>query len=151
ADLFEAVAVINESPTNLTTPDEMEALTGVSASDNFLETLGVSPLLGRTVTRRDIGAQWVTNVAISYELWQRHLRGVSQMLGKPIEINNIPMTVVGVMPPRFRLYLGPAVKVTTVVDIWFPRGSGYDEQRVRSQLVIARLKPGVTLNDARTQ
>ena len=148
-DLFESVAVINESPTNVTTPDDMEAVTGVSASDNFLETLGVAPLLGRAVTRKDIGTQWVTNVAISYDLWQRRWQGDPDILGKPIELNNIPMTVVGVTPPGFRLYLGPAVKVPRTVDVWFPRGAGYDETRVRSQLAIARLRSGVTIAQAR--
>src|SRR5688572_3759015 len=47
ADLFESVGVLNESGGNLTSPDHMEAVTAVSASDTFLATLGVSPILGR--------------------------------------------------------------------------------------------------------
>src|SRR5262245_46246726 len=48
-DLFESIGVINESPGSLTTPGEMEAVTAASPSDNFLETLGITPLLGRMV------------------------------------------------------------------------------------------------------
>lgn len=51
ADLFESVGVINESDGNLTSPDDMEAVRAVSASDNFLAVLGVSPILGRIVSR----------------------------------------------------------------------------------------------------
>lgn len=150
-DLFESVAVINESPSSLTSPGDMEAVTGASASDNFLETLGIKPFLGRTVTGRDIGPQWVSAVDISYDLWQRHWHGDPTILGKQIEVNNISMTVVGITPPAFRLYLGPAVKVTTRIDVWYPRGAGYDEARVRSQLAIARLRDGVALGHARAQ
>ena len=51
-DLFESVGVINESPASLTAPDHMEAVTGASASDEFLGTLGVTPILGRTSPAR---------------------------------------------------------------------------------------------------
>ena len=44
-DVFESVAVINESPGNLTSPGEMEAITAASPSDNFMETLGLRPAL----------------------------------------------------------------------------------------------------------
>jgi predicted permease len=148
-DLFESVAVINESPTSITTADDMEEVTGVSASDNFLDTLGMKPLLGRTVNRGDFGEQWVSSVVVSYELWQRHWHGDRDVIGQPIEINNIPMIIVGVMPRGFRLYLGSEARIPTRVDIWFPRGAGYDEPRVRVGLAIARLKDGVPLSRAR--
>src|SRR5438093_5650732 len=143
-DVFESIAVVNESPGNLTSPGEMEAVTAASPSDNFLETLGLTPLVGRMVSRRDIGPQWVTAVDISYDLWQRRWHGDPQIVGKPIEINNIPMTIAGVLPHGFRLHLGPNVPIPPQLDVWFPRGPGYDEGRTRSQTVIARLRTGVT-------
>src|SRR5436309_607191 len=108
-DVFESIAVINESPGNLTMPGAMEAITAASPSNNLLDTLGVKPFLGRMVSSADIGPQWVTAVDISYELWQRHWHGDPNIIGKPIEVNNIPVTVVGVLPPHFKLYLGPNV------------------------------------------
>src|SRR5262245_49356888 len=54
SDLFESVAVINESQANLTSPDDMETVTAAAVSDNFFATLGVPPALGRFVTRQDI-------------------------------------------------------------------------------------------------
>ncbi|HET9011955.1 MAG TPA: ABC transporter permease, partial [Gemmatimonadaceae bacterium] len=150
-DLFESIGVINESGGNLTEPDQMEAVTAASPSDNFLETLGLKPFLGRMVSRQDIGPQWVTAVDISYELWQRRWQGDPTIVGKPIEINNIPMTIAGVLPPRFMLELGPNVPISRRLDIWFPRGPGYDEGPTRSQTVIARLRGGVSLQTAQAE
>jgi putative ABC transport system permease protein len=147
-DIFETVAVINESPASLTMPGEMEPITAASPSENLLEALGMAPLLGRMVTRADIGKPWVTAVDVSYELWQRHWHGDPGIVGKAIEVNNIPVTVVGVMPPGFKLYLGPNVPVTPSLDVFFPRAAGYDEGPTRSQTVIARLRRGVTLDAA---
>src|SRR5262245_36775285 len=145
-ELFESVAVINESPGSITTPDQMEAISAASPSDNFLRTLGLRPFLGRTVSREDMGPQWVTAVNISYELWQRRWHGDPDILAKPIEVNNIPLTIVGVLPPRFVLELGPNMPISRRHDIWFPRGDGFDENgATRSQTVIARLRSGVSL------
>ena len=152
SDLFESIGVINESGGNLTAPaDQMEAVTAASPSDTFLETLGMKPFLGRMVTRQDVGPQWVSAVDISYELWQRRWQGDPDIVGKPIEVNNIPMTIAGVLPPHFMLELGPNVPIPRRLDIWFPRGPGYDEGATRSQTVIARLKSGVSLQAAQTE
>jgi hypothetical protein len=96
-DLFESVAVLNESPASLTSADHMEAVTGVSASDNFLATLGVSPILGRAVTRSDVGGGFVNAVTISYDLWERQFKRDPDVVGRPLEVNNRPMGLVGVV------------------------------------------------------
>src|SRR5204863_3268723 len=67
-----------------------------------------------------------------------------------IEVNNIPMTVVGVLPAGFRLYLGPGVPIAPRLDVWFPRVIGYDLDPYRGQVVIARLRPGVPLAAAQS-
>ena len=149
-DLFVSIAVVNESEGNLTTPGEMTAVTAASPSDNFMETLGTGPMLGRMVSRGDIGPRWVSAVDISCELWQRQWHGDPSIVGRQIEVNNIPVTVVGVLPPGFRLHLGPNVPVSPRIDVWFPRAAGYDEGATRSQTVVARLRDGVTREAAQT-
>lgn len=141
-DLFEAVAVMVEAAANLTQADDMAPLTAAAISDNFLETLGVTPLLGRPVAARDAAARVVN---ISYGLWQRHFQGDPGVVGKPIEINNTTMVVAGVLPPSFRLHLGPGVRVPPLVDVFYPRGRGYDDDPFRGNVVIARLRRGVTI------
>ena len=148
-DLFESVGVINESPASLTSPDHMEAVTAASASDNFLETLGVSPMLGRTPTRKDLGKGFVNAVTISHELWQRRFQGDPQAVGREIEINNRPMRIVGVLPQWFQLYLGPGV-IPSRIDVWYPRPLSYDsDDPFRGRIVIARLRREVTIEQAR--
>ena len=148
-DLFESVAVINESPASLTAPDAMAAISAASASDNFLETLGVTPILGRAASRKDMGREYVNGVTIGYDLWQRQFRGDPQVVGRAIEVNNRPMRILGVLPKPFRLYLGPGV-IIPGVDLWFPRPLSYDsDDPFRGRIVIARLRPDVTLEQTR--
>jgi putative ABC transport system permease protein len=149
SDLFQSVGVINESQGSLTSPDQMEAVVAASASDDFLATLGVEPVMGRTVTRKDVGKDWINAVAISDDLWERRYQRDPNVIGRPIEVNNLPMRIVGVLPRDFYLYLGPGV-MTPRVDLWFPRPLSYDDSDpFRGRIVIARLKEGVTLETAR--
>ena len=107
----QSVGVLNESPVSLTSPDHMEAVTGVSASDNFMATLGVSPILGRAVTRNDVGGGFVNAVTISDDLWERQFKRDPDVVGRSLEVNNLPMRIVGVLPKGFHLYLGPGAIV----------------------------------------
>jgi putative ABC transport system permease protein len=148
SDLFESVAVLNESPASLTAPDQMEAVTGVSASDDFLPTLGVVPVLGRLASRRDVGEKYVNGVTISHELWSRRFDRDPNIVGRAIEVNNLPMRVAGVLPADFHLYLGPDV-INPRVDIWYPRPLSYETEDFRGRVVIARLRRDVTIDTAR--
>jgi putative ABC transport system permease protein len=125
----------------------MAALNAVSISDGFFDTIGVRLALGRPVARRDVGN--VRSVNISYKLWQRRLQGDPAVLGRQIEVNNNPMTVVGVLSRGFTAYFGPGVSVPPQVDVWYPRGKGYDDDPFRGQVVVARLKRDVSLDTAR--
>ena len=101
SDVFEAVAVINESLGNFTGPDDMETVTAASMSDNFLDTLGMPPALGRFGVA---AGHWTVGHR------RRHqLRAVAAALprrprssGSRIEVNNLPMTVAGVLPRRLQ-------------------------------------------------
>lgn len=141
--VFEAVAPINQSEANLTSPDDMEAVTAAAVSDNFFETLGVAPAIGRIATRQD-GSSTVRPVTIGDELWRTHFHADPAIVGRTIEIDNRPVVVVGVMPRGFRLYLGPGVDVATRLDVLVPRGRGWDDDPARTTVTIARLRPGVT-------
>ncbi|MGH9374243.1 MAG: FtsX-like permease family protein, partial [Vicinamibacterales bacterium] len=55
----------------------------------------------------------------------------------------------GVLPKGFRLYLGPGVIVPPAVDVWYPRGPGYDADPFRGRVVVARLRRDVPLDTAR--
>jgi hypothetical protein len=100
------------------------AIIAVGMGDNFLS-LGVAPVMGRQVSSRaDAGERWITGVNISFELWQRRWHGDPAVVGRGIEVNNIPMRIVGIMPRGFRLYLGEATGIAPRVDVWFPISPG---------------------------
>src|SRR3954468_24787963 len=143
-DIFEEAATANESPASITGVADMERVTSASISDNFLPLFGVAPALGRQVdSRHDVGPIWVQAVDISYELWQRRWHGDPKVVGRGIEVNNLKMTIAGVMPRGFRLYLGEGTGIAPRVDVWFPGAP--DHGPARACPVVARLRPGVTL------
>jgi putative ABC transport system permease protein len=144
-DLFDGVAAMVESTGNLTAPGEMAPLTAAAISDTFLETLGVSLLLGRSVSSRE-----PRGVVISHELWQRHFNGDPNIVGRQIEINEARRPVVGVLPASFRLHLGPGIRVPPHVDVFFYRGRGYDDDPFRGNIVVARLRRDVEAATAST-
>jgi putative ABC transport system permease protein len=148
-DIFDEAATANESPASITGVADMERVTSASISDNFLPLFGVAPAIGRQVdSRQDIGPTWVQAVDISYELWQRRWHGDPSVVGRGIEVNNLKMTIAGVMPRGFRLYLGDGTGIAPRVDVWYPGAPDHDT--TRGHPVVARLRPGVTLASAQS-
>src|SRR6202158_5724322 len=114
-----------------------------AVSSELLPILGVRPLLGR-VFRADEdrpGAPHV--VVIGYDLWRRRFQGDPAAIGRPLRINDDAYTVIGVMPKGF---LFPWAQVA-----WVPLApmESKDARTDRRLAVLARLKPGVSLDRAR--
>src|SRR4051812_18481333 len=86
---------------------ERVELTPISA--NLLPLLGVKPILGRTFTADEELAQGPKVVMLTYPLWQRRYGGDRVIIGKTIQLDAVSRTVVGVLPPDFRLFLPPEV------------------------------------------
>jgi putative ABC transport system permease protein len=127
-----------------------EALKGYRVSANFLDILGVRPVLGRGFLpdEDDPGSRPV--VLISSELWRRQFAGNPQAVGKTMALDGTAYTIVGVMPPHFE-FPSPGI------DVWVPVPSaapGVPPQfwpNVPAQIGFARLKPGATLEQARAE
>jgi putative ABC transport system permease protein len=134
----------------LTGAGEPERLTGAVVTDGFFSTLGVSPQLGRAFTSDEDrpGAQRV--VVLSHGLWQRRFGGDPQIAGQKITLNGNPYMIVGVMPPGFKHPL-PGMRLP--VEVWAPLGLDPAKTGRRSDFlgVIARLKPGVVIEQARAE
>jgi putative ABC transport system permease protein len=124
---------------------EPEDLRARKVTWNLWSVLGVQPALGRVFTadEDDKGARVVV---MSHGLWQRRFGGASDIVGRKISVNDEAYEVVGVMPRSF--YFMPSRDI----DIWMPasfppgmRGNftWHDAE------IVARLKPGVTLEHAR--
>lgn len=140
-DVFAAVAAIVQSDGNLTAAEQMAPLTAAAVSDTALETLGVVPAIGRGPQRGDAGRA----ITISHAMWQRYFGGDPSIVGRTIEVNNRPLTVVGVLPGDFTLYLGSDVGVAPRLDVLFHRSTGYDEDPFRGNVIVARVRQGVAI------
>src|SRR5919201_3038662 len=149
--VFEQLSAFYDYRANLTGQAQPEELTAQGVTPNFFTTLGVSPLLGRTFTP-DEGPQGHDRVAIlSHALWQRRFGGDPAIIGKSIQLNSRPFVVIGVMPPDVTLFIKAGSLVGKAPELWTPFawGEEYRQPRGRYALAIARLKPDVSLPQAR--
>ncbi|HEY3883716.1 MAG TPA: ABC transporter permease [Vicinamibacterales bacterium] len=120
-----------------------QRLVVASASEDFLEAYGVAPILGRSFRIEDtrLGAPGVA--LLGHAFWESQFGGDPSVLGRVIRIQNAPATIVGVLPAGF--YNKTAIwQASQWADAWLDhRGSGTP--------VIARLRPGVTSEEASRQ
>jgi hypothetical protein len=138
-------------------PDGNESMEGMLGSSALFNVLGVQPILGRTFTPAERTARDHPVVILGHELWQRRFAADPNVIGKVISISRLPpLTVIGVMPPDMRFLPSrggaqePNYNLHAHVDYWLP--SAVDvESRSRRWNVVARLKPGVSLPQARAE
>jgi putative ABC transport system permease protein len=143
--VFTDVAATSPGQVTLSGDGDPDELAGRKVTANFWTVLGVQPLLGRVFTE-DEDVHGVAVAVISHGLWQRRFGGSSGVLGRTITLNDNPYEVIGVMPRDF--YFMPARDI----DIWTPMS--FSAQMLRQFSwhdlhCVARLKPGVTLVQAR--
>jgi putative ABC transport system permease protein len=108
--------------------------------------LGVQPLLGRWFTAEEDKPGQPLRVVLSHALWQEEFAGDRAVIGQPLTVNGESATIVGVMPPRFGFPGSEKLWTNLRAAPGDPRERPFD----RLQLV-GRLRPGVTLDEARTQ
>ncbi|MPZ21177.1 MAG: FtsX-like permease family protein [Luteitalea sp.] len=127
-----------------------EALKGARVSANFLDVLGVRPALGRSFLAEEDTVGGAPVAMISAELWRRRFGGDASLAGKTANLNSTAYTIVGVLPAAFQFPF-PAV------DVWMTQPAEWSNlepsfRRCCSPLLgFARLKPGVTLEQARSE
>jgi len=144
--VFAQMAATQKTNINLTGNEEPLWLEGRSATASLFPLLGVTPLIGRTFTHEEDRAN--ARVAVlSYNLWQSRFAGSKEIVGRDITLNSRAYTVIGVMPAEFQF--PPPLGGHRPGEIWIPRSLETDNERVsHNLLVIARLKDGVTLQQA---
>ncbi len=146
---FEAVAAAEYWTSNLTGTDSPEKLYGLKITQNLLPMLGVPPLYGRTFSQGEDSAGADQVVVLSHKLWQRRFAGDLKLIGQSIQLNGVPHTVVGIMPPDFQF----APFWATRTELWVPLPLA-ERAGVRggnSLRIFARLKAGVSLERARAE
>jgi putative ABC transport system permease protein len=146
---FEAMAAAEYWSPNLTGSDPAEHLLGLRMTQNLFPMLGVDPLLGRVFARGEDQPGAEQEVVLSYRLWQRRFHGDPNVLGKSIILDGKGYGVIGVMPPEFKF----APFWATRAELWAPLAFGdrVHNRGGNSLRIFARMKPGVTLAQARAE
>jgi predicted permease len=131
---------------------EAEFVRAQGVSGNFFSVLGVSAMVGRTLTTEDDRAGAPQSVAvISYSFWQRRFGGDSSVVGKTVTFNDVRFTIVGVTPPGFFGY-----QPGENPELWWPlqmtpRLDGDLTEKSHWLRLMGRLSPGVRRRQAEAE
>jgi predicted permease len=148
---------IGAEPMSLGGKDGAERIFGDMVSTNYFSILGTRPHIGRLFTLEDSEQAGAAPFAVlSHHFWRRRFNGDPAVVGRTIQVNGRPLTVVGVAPEGFH---GTTVLTT---DIWVPitmvrelsprRSASMLTSRESVWLVMsARLKPGVSVQQAQAE
>ena len=131
-------------------PTPPEALYGLRMTANLFPTLGVSPMLGRNILPDEDRPGHANEMILSYGLWVRRFNADPSIVGHSVSIDGQNCLIIGVMPRGFDFPLRRAAVHTPspYVDFWAPYGSGRPQAPTAGVGVVARLRSGVSLNDA---
>jgi len=143
---FEGLAVVRDGSYNLTGQGEPVRIYAGKVTANAFPTLRVRPALGRGFTAEEETPGKDAVVILGHGFWQRQLGGRSEVLSETLQLDGRSHRVVGVMPAGFEL--------PGRFDLYTPHGYEVfreDESDNRSIEVFARLKPGVTVEQARQE
>jgi putative ABC transport system permease protein len=145
---FEGIAAFRTESFNLGGVDRPERVEGLRASAGFFRILGITPVLGREFTPDEDRTGGAPVALVTDELWRSRFGASGTIVGRRIVLEGVPHTVVGVLPPGFR-FGRPLYSVVV------PTGQIDPKQIDRGDhpglFGVARLRPGVTLAQARSE
>jgi len=142
----DAVAAYTNGAKSLVRSGEAVLVTGGVLSPNLFALLGVRPLIGRGLTAEDDRLDTPLVTVLGHELWESHFGKDPGIIGTEVKLSDSRYTVVGVMPPGFRFETGS--------QFWLPAVPTLDPSTrpsIRSVTVFARLAPGRTVADLRSE
>jgi predicted permease len=147
---FEDLAAVDGQTMNLGGTDEPERISTEFVSASYFSLLGATPALGRTFRPDDdqVGKPSAV-IVLSDGMWRRRFGADPNVLGRSVTLTGEPFTVIGVMPPGF-------VGIEDVAELWVPfamwaRPAVMAGRGNRGFDVLARLRPGVTLEAAQSE
>jgi predicted permease len=142
---FQAMAASRGLSANMIAEHEPQRVEGAYLTADMLPMLGVRPLIGRFFTPEEDRYGATGTLLLSYRIWQAEFGGDMGVIGRKIRMDDKPYFVIGVMPKNFHFPNREA-------DVWAPMQFQEEEFQDRNDNylhVFARLKPGVTLEQAR--
>jgi putative ABC transport system permease protein len=147
AQSFSAIGAFRQETFNLGVPDsEPERFIGAIADPGFFAVLGVSPMLGRLFIDDENQPGQDGVVILSYAVWQQRFGGDRGILGRSLDLNGKPHTVIAVMPQGFEYPPRAVMWAPLALDAQMKARRDFHRLRV-----IARLKDSVSLGRARAE
>lgn len=143
---FAHIAAYTPAGLNLTVDDQPEYISILSVTTDYFRVMGVTPAMGRDIREEDGVPNAPRTAVLSHDFWQRRFAADPQIVGRTIRLNSENCTVIGVMPKGFAF---PNAEVA----IWAPMRGDLKAagRQVHAYEAIARLKPGVALQQAQTE
>jgi predicted permease len=133
----------------ITTPNDARSSVGLDVSPDFFQTLGVSPLLGRTLSESDLTGPPV--VVLSHGLWLRQFAGSPQVIGTSIRLSDVSHQVVGVMPREFDVRILDRPEGLEFFTPLKSKTAGYTEGGMGPVAIVGRLRDGLSIAAAQTE
>ncbi len=145
ATSFSAVGAYWSNSANLVGAAEPRRLETVRTTPELLPLLGVRPLLGRHFTAADVAhGQFVV---LSHALWKSQFSGDPGVIGTSVQLDGVPHTVIGVMPPSFQFPARSTEAWTSLVL----NEDNFTDRTDTFLSVVARLRPGISAEQARQE
>ncbi len=145
---FSAIAAFTDVSVDLTGEGQPEKIAAAGVSAPFFDVFGVRPLLGRTFAAGEdvLGRHRV--VVLAHAFWRQRFGADPSVIGRTITLNGIPQQVIGVLPANVAFPHGEAQIFAPLV---LQDGSEAPSRTSHQFLVYARLKPGVTIEQSRSE
>jgi putative ABC transport system permease protein len=143
---FEQLALYRWWNANITGIDPPERIQGFLVTANYLDALGMKPIMGRNFIAEENQPGKDAVAIITHSLWQRRFGGDPNIVNKTITVNSIVRTVIGVMPEQFNFPKGAEVygPIPLTPELIRSRGS-------HSFYIVGRLKPGASIEGAQAE
>jgi putative ABC transport system permease protein len=142
---FDGMGALQQNRVTLTGSGEPMELSTIVVTANLLDVVGTPPMIGRTFLPGEDQSTSERTMLLSHGLWVRHFGGNAGVLGSRVTVNGEPVAIIGVMPPGFEL-LGQQADAIQPFRFSPVTGTGG-----RSLIVIGRMKPGVTRDQAQAE
>ena len=143
--LFSKCGLATPRSFNVVGQGDPERIQGAAILANYLATLGVQPVLGRSFTPEEDSPGGPAVALVGYGLWWRRFGGDPHLVGQALNLGGRSATVIGILPPEFDL--------PNAAEIWIPLQTNLDglplaEQAAHAYEMVARLKAGASLQRA---
>jgi predicted permease len=151
--LVEDFVALQVGETQLTGTGQPEQVRRAFTTANVFEVLGVSPQIGRSFQAGEDRAGAANVVVLSHALWQQAFGADAGVLGRRVMLGGVSHEVVGVMPAAFRFMSPSSLGMPVTPDVWIPGTWDFASLPTSpfNLAVMVRLKPGVTLAQARAE